>query len=131
MSRRPPAPRREAGPRPVTSPTRKRFRTARRLSATVSAGSSRAHPPKACSPTRRQNGQEPKVGDIFVQKDLARTLRELVGVEKKNARRGRHGALEAVRDYFYRGPLAKRYCDEIEQAGDQGRRRRVRQFRHG
>lgn len=63
------------------------------------------------------NGQEPKVGDIFVQKDLARTLRELVGVEKKNARRGRHGALEAVRDYFYRGPLAKRYCDAIEQAG--------------
>src|SRR5215475_12545154 len=63
------------------------------------------------------NGQEPKVGDIFVQKDLARTLRELVSVEKKNARRGRHAALEAVRDYFYRGPLAKRYCDAIEQAG--------------
>ena len=63
------------------------------------------------------NGQEPKIGDIFVQKDLARTLRELVGVEKKNARRGRHGALESVRDYFYRGPLAKRYCDAIEQAG--------------
>jgi gamma-glutamyltranspeptidase/glutathione hydrolase len=63
------------------------------------------------------NGQEPKVGDIFVQKDLARTLRELVGVEKKNAGRGRHGALESVRDYFYRGPLAKRYCDAIEAAG--------------
>jgi gamma-glutamyltranspeptidase / glutathione hydrolase len=63
------------------------------------------------------NGKEPKVGDIFVQKDLARTLRELVGVEKKNTRRGRHAALEAVRDYFYRGPLAKRYCDAIEQAG--------------
>ncbi|HEY7183898.1 MAG TPA: gamma-glutamyltransferase family protein [Blastocatellia bacterium] len=63
------------------------------------------------------NGQEPKVGDIFVQKDLARTLRELVEVEKKNARRGRRAALEAVRDYFYRGPLAKRYCDAIEQAG--------------
>lgn len=63
------------------------------------------------------NSQEPKVGDIFVQKDLARTLRELVSVEKKNARRGRHAALEAVRDYFYRGPLAKRYCDAIEQAG--------------
>jgi gamma-glutamyltranspeptidase/glutathione hydrolase len=63
------------------------------------------------------NGQEPKVGDIFVQKDLARTLRELVEVERKSARRGRHAALEAVRDYFYRGPLAKRYCDAIEQAG--------------
>ncbi len=63
------------------------------------------------------NGEVPKVGDIFVQKDLARTLRELVDVEKKNARRGRLAALEAVRDYFYRGPLAKRYCDAIEQAG--------------
>ncbi|MBL8168858.1 MAG: gamma-glutamyltransferase family protein [Acidobacteria bacterium] len=63
------------------------------------------------------NGEEPKVGDIFVQKDLARTLRELVDVEKKNARRGRHAALEAVRDYFYRGPLGKRYCDAIEAAG--------------
>src|SRR5262252_4642071 len=62
------------------------------------------------------NGQEPKVGDIFVQKDLARTLRELVGVEKKNARRGRHAALEAVRDYFYRGPLAKRYCEAVKLA---------------
>ncbi|MGH9840442.1 MAG: gamma-glutamyltransferase family protein [Blastocatellia bacterium] len=73
------------------------------------------------------NGQEPKVGDIFVQKDLARTLRELVEVEKqyrdrkgaagKNTRQLRHAALEDVRDYFYRGPLAKRYCDAIEQAG--------------
>lgn len=63
------------------------------------------------------NGEIPKVGDIFVQKDLARTLRELVAVEKKNARRGRLAALESVRDYFYRGPLAKRFCDAIEKAG--------------
>ncbi|MGH9802287.1 MAG: gamma-glutamyltransferase family protein, partial [Blastocatellia bacterium] len=63
------------------------------------------------------NGQVPKIGDIFVQKNLARTLRELVEVEKKNARRGRVAAMEAVRDYFYLGPLAKRYCDAIEKAG--------------
>lgn len=63
------------------------------------------------------NGEVPKVGDIFVQKNLARTLRELIAVEKKNARRGRVAALETVRDYFYRGPLAKRYCDAIEKAG--------------
>lgn len=63
------------------------------------------------------NGEVPKVGDIFVQKNLARTLRELIAVEKKNLRRGRVAALEAVRDYFYRGPLAKRYCDAIEKAG--------------
>jgi gamma-glutamyltranspeptidase/glutathione hydrolase len=62
-------------------------------------------------------GQEPKVGDIFTQKNLAATLRELVGVEKKNSKRGRHLALEAVRNYFYRGPIAKRYCQAIEQAG--------------
>ncbi len=62
-------------------------------------------------------GKVPEVGDIFVQKNLANTLRELVAVEKKNARRGRMAALEAVRDYFYRGPLAKRYCDAIEKAG--------------
>lgn len=62
-------------------------------------------------------GQIPKVGDIFVQKNLAKTLRELVDVEKKNARRGRVAALEAARDYFYRGPLGKRYCDAIEKAG--------------
>ncbi len=63
------------------------------------------------------NGEEPKIGDIFVQKDLAKTLRELVGVEKKNLSRGRRASLEAVRDYFYRGPIAKRYCAAIEQAG--------------
>jgi len=62
-------------------------------------------------------GQVPKVGDIFVQKNLAKTLQELVAVEKKNAKRGRVAALEAVRDYFYRGPLGKRYCDAIEKAG--------------
>jgi len=63
------------------------------------------------------NGQEPKVGDLFVQKDLARTLRELVEVEKKNASRGRHAALQAVRDHFYRGPLAERIGKAMERAG--------------
>src|SRR5581483_10233795 len=63
------------------------------------------------------NGQEPKVGDIFAQKDLARTLRELVAVEQKNAKRGRGAALKAVRDYFYRGPIADRIGRAMEQMG--------------
>jgi gamma-glutamyltranspeptidase/glutathione hydrolase len=63
------------------------------------------------------NGQEPKLGDIFVQKNLANSLRELVAAEKKNTRRGRHAALQAARDHFYRGPLGKRYCEAIEKAG--------------
>jgi gamma-glutamyltranspeptidase/glutathione hydrolase len=62
-------------------------------------------------------GQVPRVGDIFVQKDLANTLRAIVAAEKRNAARGRHKALEAARDYFYRGPLATRYCKAIEEAG--------------
>jgi gamma-glutamyltranspeptidase / glutathione hydrolase len=63
------------------------------------------------------NGQEPKVGDIFVQKNLANSLRELVEAEKRNAKRGRSAALQAARDHFYRGPLGKRYCDAIGKAG--------------
>src|SRR5256885_44416 len=34
------------------------------------------------------NGAVPKVGDVFVQADLARTLRLIVSTEKRNARRG-------------------------------------------
>jgi gamma-glutamyltranspeptidase/glutathione hydrolase len=63
------------------------------------------------------HGQVPKVGAIFAQKDLARTLRELVRVEKRNAGRGRRAALQAVRDYFYRGPIAERIGKAMERAG--------------
>ena len=63
------------------------------------------------------NGQEPKVGDLFVQKDLAKTLRELVAVEQKHAKQGRRAALNAVREYFYRGPLAARIGTAMEQMG--------------
>ncbi len=74
------------------------------------------------------NGEVPKVGDIFVQKNLANSLRELVAAEQKNAKRGRHAALLAARDHFYRGPLGKRYCDAIEQAGGLMRARDLAKF---
>src|SRR5438093_4545833 len=51
------------------------------------------------------NGEVPKVGDVFVQADLARTMRAIAATEKRNAARGRHAALMAARDYFYRGPV--------------------------
>ena len=63
------------------------------------------------------NGQVPKVGDVFVQTDLARTLRAIAATEKQNARRGRHAALMAARDYFYRGPIAKRIGDYMQTHG--------------
>lgn len=64
-------------------------------------------------------GREPKVGEVFVQRNLATTLRELVAVEKRMlARRAsRRAALEAVSDHFYRGPLGRRFCASIEKAG--------------
>jgi gamma-glutamyltranspeptidase/glutathione hydrolase len=49
-------------------------------------------------------------GDIFRQPDLARTMRAMVEVERK-ARKGgasRLAAIDAVRDYFYRGEIARK-----------------------
>jgi gamma-glutamyltranspeptidase/glutathione hydrolase len=57
------------------------------------------------------NGEVPKVGDIFVQADLARTMREIVRAEKlgsRGTRSSRHAGLMAARDYFYKGPIAQR-----------------------
>lgn len=56
-------------------------------------------------------GREPKPGEMFFQPDLARTLRAIVRAERGAAPRGRHAALIAARDYFYRGPIAKRISD--------------------
>ncbi|HEY8204957.1 MAG TPA: gamma-glutamyltransferase family protein [Pyrinomonadaceae bacterium] len=63
------------------------------------------------------NGAVPKVGDIFVQADLARTLRAIVAAEKRNAGRGRHAGLMAARDYFYKGPVGKRIGDYMQTHG--------------
>jgi len=65
-------------------------------------------------------GEIPKVGDIFVQADLARTLREIVRAERfasKGMRNNRHAGLMAARDYFYRGPIAKRIGNYMQANG--------------
>ena len=62
-------------------------------------------------------GRVPREGEIFVQADLARTLRSLAEVGRQNAGHGRVAAIEAARDYFYRGPIAKRISDFCQQAG--------------
>jgi gamma-glutamyltranspeptidase/glutathione hydrolase len=62
-------------------------------------------------------GHLAKAGEIFAQADLARTFQSLADVERQNAAQGRVAALEAVRDYFYRGPIAKRISDFCKQAG--------------
>jgi gamma-glutamyltranspeptidase/glutathione hydrolase len=57
------------------------------------------------------NGKPPKVGDLFVQKDLARTLRRLVEAEAARKPEGRKVGLQAARDRFYRGDIAKEIVD--------------------
>jgi gamma-glutamyltranspeptidase/glutathione hydrolase len=52
------------------------------------------------------NGQPPKAGQILRNPDLARTLRKLVEAEKANQSKGRHEALKAARDRFYKGDIA-------------------------
>lgn len=62
-------------------------------------------------------GREPKLGEIFSQPDLARTLRSIVAAERSAKARGRGAALRAARDYFYKGPVAKRISDFSEANG--------------
>jgi len=72
-------------------------------------------------PTTRKvflpSGQVPREAEIFVQADLAGTFRSLAEVDRQNASKGRGAAIEAVRDYFYRGPIAKRISDFCQAAG--------------
>jgi len=53
------------------------------------------------------NGQPPKAGEIFRNPDLARTFKKLVEAEKANQSKGRHAALQAARDRFYKGDIAR------------------------
>ena len=65
-------------------------------------------------------GEVPKVGDLFVQADLARTLREIVRAERlasKGTKNNRHAGLMAARDYFYRGPIARRIGNYMQANG--------------
>jgi gamma-glutamyltranspeptidase/glutathione hydrolase len=54
-------------------------------------------------------GSIPNVGDIFVQKDLARTLQRLAAAEAGALRNGasRSGGLKAARDLFYDGEMTR------------------------
>jgi gamma-glutamyltranspeptidase / glutathione hydrolase len=63
------------------------------------------------------NAEAPRVGDIFVQADLARTLRQIVAAEKRGSKNNRHAGLLAARDYFYRGPIGKRIGDYMQTHG--------------
>jgi gamma-glutamyltranspeptidase/glutathione hydrolase len=58
----------------------------------------------------------PVSGQVFRQPDLAKTLRSMVAAEK-NATGSRTARIDAVRDYFYRGPVAKKMGTYSEANG--------------
>ncbi|MBZ5680776.1 MAG: gamma-glutamyltransferase [Acidobacteriia bacterium] len=62
-------------------------------------------------------GHPPKAGEILRNPDLARTLKKLVEAEKASASKGRHEALKAARDRFYKGDIARELAAFSEANG--------------
>ncbi len=65
------------------------------------------------------DGFAPAPGDIFRQQDLATTIRRMMRAEREalEAGKSRTGAIEAVRDFFYRGPIAREISEFVETHG--------------
>ncbi len=64
-------------------------------------------------------GRVPRPGSVFRQTDLARTLRSLAAAEGKALQGGatREQAIDAVRDHFYRGEIARKIADFSKENG--------------
>ena len=63
------------------------------------------------------NGRAPVPGEIFRNPDAARMLRKLVEAEQAAIGKGRHEALRAARDRFYKGDIARAMADFSEENG--------------
>jgi gamma-glutamyltranspeptidase / glutathione hydrolase len=63
------------------------------------------------------NGRVPQPGEVFRNPDLATTLKKLVEAERAAKPSGRHAALEAVRDRFYKGDIAQEFAHFSEANG--------------
>jgi gamma-glutamyltranspeptidase/glutathione hydrolase len=61
-------------------------------------------------------GRVPEIGEIFRQKNLATTLRAIVAAERAELKKGtdRIKAIEAGRDVFYKGDVARRIADAVQ-----------------
>ncbi|MGZ4824720.1 MAG: gamma-glutamyltransferase family protein [Terriglobales bacterium] len=63
----------------------------------------------------KPKGRAVEEGAVWPQPELAKTLKSMADAERRAKRKKRAGAIDAVRDFFYRGPIAKKigkYCEE-------------------
>src|SRR6266487_1405674 len=65
----------------------------------------------------RPNGRAPEAGERFIQKDLANVLKTIVLAEEQARSHGRAAGLQAGRDIFYRGDIARSIVSFSEQVG--------------
>ena len=63
------------------------------------------------------NGRPPQAGEILRNPDLARTFKKLVEAERANQAKGRHEALKAARDRFYKEDIARELAAFSEANG--------------
>ncbi len=63
------------------------------------------------------DGCIPDLGKVIYQKDLANTFRRLAEVERANGSKGREAALQATRDFFYKGEIAQQMVDFLQEQG--------------
>jgi len=63
------------------------------------------------------NGKVPQTGDIFCQTDLGASLQYMADEEKAAAGRGREVGLEAARNAFYRGDIARQIVAFMKEQG--------------
>jgi gamma-glutamyltranspeptidase/glutathione hydrolase len=63
------------------------------------------------------NGRVPEAGDIFRQGDLGASLQYMADEEKAAASRGREAGLDAARDAFYRGDIARKIIAFMKEEG--------------
>ena len=70
-------------------------------------------------PHAGESREAPVAGELFVQKDLAATLRKLVEAEQQAlaAGKGRKEALQAAYDRFYRGEIAEELARATQEQG--------------
>src|SRR5438445_6593145 len=63
------------------------------------------------------NGRPPETGEVFWQTDLAASLQYMADEERAAASRGREAGLEAARDAFYRGDIARKIVAFMKEEG--------------